>query len=75
MIMATWFLLHNIVYISLVLNSTLTMEGKIGPSFWQITGKGETFPMFCLFVMGIGILSYGLAAYQIFPRLEEDKLT
>ena len=25
--------------------------------------------------MGIGILSYGLTAYQIFPGLEEDRLT
>ena len=31
--------------------------------------------MFCLFVIGMGILSYGLAAYQIFPGLKEDKLT
>ena len=74
-IMATWFLLHNIVYISLVFYSTLTIEREIGPSFWQITGMGETFPMFCLFVIGMGILSYGLAAYQIFPGREEDQLT
>ena len=37
MTIATWFLLHNIIYISLVLHSTYTEDTV--PSLWQIIGR------------------------------------
>ena len=41
---------------------------------WQVLGKEETFPLFCVLNMVIGVLSYILAVYQIFLGLEEDKV-
>ena len=37
MTIATWFLLHNIIYISLVLSSTYTED--TWPSLWQIIDR------------------------------------
>ena len=37
MTIATWFLLHNIIYISLVLRTTYIED--TGPSLWQIIGR------------------------------------
>ena len=73
-IMATWFLLHNIIYISLVLSSTSTQEEEVGHTLWQV-GKVENFPAFCVTLVIMAVLSYCLAAYQIFAGLEEDNVT
>ena len=72
MIMNTWFLLHNLICISLVLASTSTQDEEIGP-----IGKVDLFPemfsSFCVALMVTGGLSYCLAVYQIFSGLEEDQ--
>ena len=41
---------------------------------WQVLGKEDTFPLFCVLIMVTGVLSYILAFYQIFLGLEEDKV-
>ena len=41
---------------------------------WQVLGKEDTFPLFCVLIMVTGVLSYILAVYQIFLGLEEDKV-
>ena len=41
---------------------------------WQVLGKKDTFPVFCVLLMATGVLSYCLAGYQIFLGLEEDKV-
>ena len=46
----------------------------MGPSLWQVLGKEDTFPLFCVLIMVTGVLSYILAVYQIFLGLEEDKV-
>ena len=56
-IMATWFLLHNIIYISLVLSSTSTQEEEVGHTLWQV-GKVENFPAFCVTLVFLAVLSF-----------------
>ena len=46
----------------------------MGPSLWQVLGKEDTFPLFCVLIMVTGVLSYILAFYQIFLGLEEDQV-
>ena len=41
---------------------------------WQVLGKEDTFPLFCVIIMVSGVLSYLLAVYQIFMGLKEDKI-
>ena len=41
---------------------------------WQVLGKEDTFPVFCVVIMVSGVLSYLLAVYQIFLGLKEDKV-
>ena len=41
---------------------------------WQVLGKEDTFPLFCVLIMVTGVLSYILAFYQIFLGLEEDNV-
>ena len=40
MVMATWFLLHNLVYMSIVLESTFTQVGIVGLVFWAAESMG-----------------------------------
>ena len=46
----------------------------MGPNLWQLLGKEDTFPVFCVVIMVSGVLSYLLAVYQIFLGLKEDKV-
>ena len=46
----------------------------MGPNLWQLLGKEDTFPVFCVLIMVSGVLAYLLAVYQIFLGLEEDKV-
>ena len=73
MIINTWFLLHNLIYISLVLASTSTQDEEIG-TMGKVELVPEMFPYFCVALMVTGVLSYCLAVYQIFTGLEEDQV-
>ena len=59
---------------NLILNDVSTQAPEVGPSLWQVLGKEDTFPLFCVIIMVSGVLSYLLAVYQIFMGLKEDKI-
>ena len=59
-------------YPSLYNVSTQALE--VGSSLWQVLGREDTFPIFCVLLLVTGVLSYCLAVFQIFLGLDEEKV-
>ena len=60
-------MLFRLIYLVMVVSDYNHQREELGITVWHIIGNNmeDTFPNFCIFLIGSGVVSYAMAFFQL----------